>query len=66
VEALGIIGQRPEAERLMAELLALGNDVGLYAEEVERGTGAFLGNMPQGLVHLALISAATALQEPGA
>jgi GH15 family glucan-1,4-alpha-glucosidase len=66
VEALGIIGQRPEAERLMAELLALGNDVGLYAEEVERGTGAFLGNMPQGLVHLALISAATALQEPWA
>jgi len=61
VEALGITGQRKEAERLMADLLALGNDVGLYAEEVEMGTGDFLGNFPQGLVHLALISAATAM-----
>jgi GH15 family glucan-1,4-alpha-glucosidase len=66
VEALGITGQRDEAERLMGDLLALGNDVGLYAEEVEPGNGAFLGNFPQGLVHLALISAATAMHGSGA
>jgi GH15 family glucan-1,4-alpha-glucosidase len=56
-------GTLQEAHQLFDRLLRYGNDLGLFAEEIDPGSGDALGNFPQGFTHIGLISAALTLEE---
>jgi GH15 family glucan-1,4-alpha-glucosidase len=55
-------GDLEEATRAFEHLLRFGNDVGLFAEEIEPATGTPLGNFPQAFTHVGLIDAALTLE----
>lgn len=65
VSALQLVGRTDEARALMEDLMSAPNDVGLLAEMLEPETGAFLGNLPQALSHLALLNAAITVHTGG-
>jgi len=62
VDALVRNGRAGQARTLWRELTPYVSDLGLLAEEIDPATGAFLGNLPQGLSHLALLNAAALLR----
>lgn len=60
VECLARAGQLEKARLLFERMLGYANHLGLYSEQLG-SSGEHLGNFPQALTHLALISAATYL-----
>ena len=62
VEARALLGQQEEAQAAFeAVVAALDRNSGTYAEMADPVSGTYLGNLPQGLTHLALIQAAATL-----
>ena len=64
VEAWALLGEKSEARRRLDALTAaLGHGCGILSEMIDPETGAFLGNLPQGLSHLAHLTALSSLGE---
>jgi GH15 family glucan-1,4-alpha-glucosidase len=59
--ALCTIGEHDEAQQLLERVLALTNDVGLLSEEYDPVLRRLVGNFPQALSHVALVSTALRL-----
>ncbi len=50
-----LTGRLDEARALLDRGLARANDLGLFAEEFDVASGAFLGNFPQAFTHMAVV-----------
>jgi GH15 family glucan-1,4-alpha-glucosidase len=61
VDNLALTGDLAKARELFDHIVSYGNDVGLFAEELDPASGQMLGNFPQGFTHLALIRSAVRL-----
>ncbi|MGH8775543.1 MAG: glycoside hydrolase family 15 protein [Jiangellaceae bacterium] len=66
VEALYLTGRHDRARELFEHLLSLRNDLGLLAEEYDPRIDRMVGNFPQALSHIPLVTAALLLADvPG-
>jgi GH15 family glucan-1,4-alpha-glucosidase len=63
VDALTLIGREGDARMLFEHLLALRNDVGLLAEQYDTNLARLVGNFPQALSHLGVVSSALLLSK---
>lgn len=61
--AYALAGNVGRAREVFDIASAFANDVGLFAEEVDSGTGALLGNFPQAFSHIGLVNAAWAIDQ---
>jgi GH15 family glucan-1,4-alpha-glucosidase len=61
VEARALQGEVAEACAEFEHLLSFGNDVGLFAEEIDVRNGSAVGNFPQAFTHVGLINAAVTI-----
>jgi GH15 family glucan-1,4-alpha-glucosidase len=58
VDNYALMGRLDDATKLFERLLSLRNDVGLLAEEYDPRQGRLLGNFPQALTHVGLVTSA--------
>ncbi len=58
VDNLALSGELDEATEIFERLLSLRNDVGLLAEEYDPKLGRMVGNFPQALTHVGLVTSA--------
>jgi GH15 family glucan-1,4-alpha-glucosidase len=61
-DALVLCGDVAGGERVLRRMLRFANPLGLYSEQIDPGTGDFLGNFPQAFTHIALINTARLLE----
>jgi alpha,alpha-trehalase len=63
IQALFRIGMKEDAKNIFESLLACGNHLGLFSEDIDFSTKRLLGNFPQAYSHLALINTAVLFSE---
>ena len=62
-QACAATGRVDDAATQLERLVGGASPLGLYSEEIDPSTGAFLGNHPQALSHAGLVQAALALRD---
>ena len=62
-QAQALAGELDQATATFERAVAVINDVGLLAEEIDAGSGEMIGNFPQAFSHIGLINAAWAIAQ---